>query len=92
MECGLLCGDLCCEVVEMCVRGGGERRCVERGALKGVLDREMGWRWLLELKWRENGESCSDHLLLLRVVFSFIMLLVLIVLSVVERGGEERKK
>ena len=29
------------------------------GALKGVLDREMGWRWLLELKWRENGESCG---------------------------------
>ena len=32
MKCGLLCGDLCCGVVEMCVRGGGERRCVERGA------------------------------------------------------------
>ena len=38
------------------------------------------------------GESCNDHLLLLRVAFSFIVLLVLIVLSVVERGGEERKK
>ena len=52
----------------------------------------MGWRWLLESKWRENGESCNDHLLLLRVAFSFIVLFVLIVLSVVERGGEERKK
>ena len=38
------------------------------------------------------GESCNDHLLLLRVVFSFIILLVLIVLSVVERGGEDNKK
>ena len=52
----------------------------------------MGWRWLLESKWRENGESCNDHLLVLRVAFSFIVLFVLIVLSVVERGGEERKK
>ena len=61
------------------------------GALKGVLDREMGWRWLLELKWRENGESCNDHLLLLRMAFSCIILFVLIVLSVVERREEERK-
>ena len=61
------------------------------GCLKGVLDREMGWRWLLELKWRENGESCNDHLLLLRMAFSCIILFVLIVLSVVERREEERK-
>ena len=61
------------------------------GRLIGELDREMGWRWLLELKWRENGESCNDHLLLLRMAFSCIILFVLIVLSVVERREEERK-
>ena len=64
----------------------------EWGALKGVVDRKMGWRLLLELIWRENGESCNDHLLLLRVVFSLIMLIVLIVLSIMERGRDERKK
>ena len=37
------------------------------------------------------GESCNDHLLLMRVVFSCIILFVLIVLSVVERREEERK-
>ena len=38
------------------------------------------------------GESCSDHLLLLQVVFSCITLIVRIMLSVMERGREERKK
>ena len=82
--------DLCCGGIEMRVRGEGERGS-EWVALKGVVDREMGWRWLLELKWRENGESCNDHLLLLRMAFSCIILFVLIVLSVVERREEERK-
>ena len=35
------------------------------------------------------GESCNDHLLLLRVAFSFIVLFVLIVLSVVEGEGKK---
>ena len=90
MECGLLWGFVLWGYDDACEGRGWKRS--EWVALKGVLDRKMEWRWLLESKWRENGESCNDHLLLLRVVFSFIMLLVLIVMSVVERGGEERKK
>lgn len=90
MECGLLWGFVLWGYWDACEKRGWKGS--EWVALKGVLDRKMGWRWLLELKWRENGESCNDHLLLLRVVFSFITLLVLIVLSVVERGREERKK
>ena len=55
MECGLLWGFVLQGYDDACE--GRWLKGSEWGALKGMLDRKMGWRWLLESKWRENGEN-----------------------------------